>query len=75
VPWQSDFADCRQEEDLAWWPAQRPDAVVPEDGGPRVRWTRGIIGATHGMADMVKKWHRLGFIVKRGSRYVETERN
>jgi len=75
VPWQADFADCQQEEELAWWPAQRPDAVFPEDGGPQVGWARGIIGTTHSMSDMVKKWHRLGFVVKRGSRYVETERN
>lgn len=26
VPWQADFADCRH----FWWPAQRPDDVIPE---------------------------------------------
>ena len=74
LPWQADFAACRQEGELAWWPAQRPDDVFPEDGGPQVSWTRGIIGAKHSMADMVRHWHRLGFVVKRRSRYVETER-
>jgi len=26
------------------------------------------------MADMVRNWHRLGFIVRKGNRYVEAER-
>ena len=72
VPWQADFNDCAQEGDLAWWPVQRPDDVFPEAGGPQVPWTRGIVNS---MSDMVQKWHRLGFIVKKGAKYVETERN
>ena len=72
VPWQADFTDCAQDGDLAWWPAQRPDDVFPVGGGPQVPWTRGIVGS---MSDMVQKWHRLGFIVKKGAKYVETERN
>lgn len=72
VPWQADFADCAQEGELAWWPAQRPDEVFPESGGPKVAWTRGIV---NGKLDMVQKWHRLGFVVRKGSKYVETERN
>jgi hypothetical protein len=74
LPWQADFADCKQEGELAWWPAQRPDDVFPEGGGPQVPWTRALIGSKHSMSDMVKNWHRLGFIVKSGSKYVETER-
>src|SRR5262249_23489622 len=27
LPWQADFNDCKQEDPLAWWPAQRPDDV------------------------------------------------
>jgi hypothetical protein len=72
LPWQADFMDCAQEGDLAWWPAQRPDDVFPESGGPQVPWTRGIVNS---MSDMVQKWHRLGFVVKNGAKYVETERN
>ena len=71
VPWQADFTDCAQEGDLAWWPAQRPDDVFPENGSPQRPWTQGIVNS---MSDMVQKWHRLGFIVKKGSKYVETER-
>ena len=71
VPWQADFHDCKQEGELAWWPAQRPDDVFPEAGGPQVPWTRDLV---NNMADMVKHWHRLGFVVKKGHRYVETER-
>jgi len=71
VPWQADYADCVQEGELAWWPAQRPDDVFPERGGPQVRWTRGI---GEQKADMIGKWHQLGFVVRKGARYVETER-
>jgi L-Lysine epsilon oxidase N-terminal/L-lysine epsilon oxidase C-terminal domain len=74
VPWQADFADCRQEGELAWWPAQRPDEVFPESGGPQDAWTRDIIGDTNSKSDMIQNWHRLGFIVKKGSKYVETQR-
>jgi hypothetical protein len=72
LPWQADFTDCSQDGELAWWPAQRPDEVFPEAGGPQTAWTRGLVVS---MADMVQKWHRLGFIVKKGGRYVETERD
>jgi hypothetical protein len=71
VPWQADFFDCTREDDLAWWPAQRPDEVFPERGGPQVDWLRGIVS---GPQDMVSAWHRLGFVVKKGKRFVETER-
>jgi hypothetical protein len=72
VPWQADFSDCKQEGDLAWWPAQRPDDVFPESGGPQVPWTRGVVGRK---SDMVEKWHQLGFVVRKRARYVETARN
>jgi hypothetical protein len=74
VPWQADFADCRQEGELAWWPAQRPDDVFPENNGPQVPWTRDLIGDNNSKSDMIQNWHRLGFIVKKRSRYIETER-
>jgi hypothetical protein len=72
VPWQADYYDCSQDGELAWWPAQRPDDVFPAAGGPQVPWTRGIVTSA---SDMVRKWHRLGFIVKKGAKHVETERN
>jgi len=72
VPWQADFIDCAQEGELAWWPAQRPDDVFPETGGPQVPWIRNIVNSPSGM---VRNWHRLGFVVKKGQRFVETERN
>jgi hypothetical protein len=71
VPWQADFYDCTQDGDLAWWPAQRPDDVFPESGGPQQPWIRKHV---NGASDMVKNWYKLGFVVKKGSRYVETER-
>ncbi len=71
LPWQSDFYACQFESPLAWWPAQRPDDVFPRGGGPQVSWTRDLVKSDPGM---IEKWHELGFVVKKGSKYVETER-
>jgi L-Lysine epsilon oxidase N-terminal/L-lysine epsilon oxidase C-terminal domain len=71
VPWQADFYDCTQDGELAWWPAQRPDDVYPESGGPQQPWIRKHVKSA---SDMVKNWYKLGFVVKKGSGYVETER-
>jgi len=71
VPWQADFTDCAQEGDLAWWPAARPDDVFPESGDPQAPWTRDIVSSAE---DMVKNWHRLGFILEKGAKFLETER-
>jgi hypothetical protein len=71
VPWQTDFYDCKYEEPLAWWPAQRPDDVFVKRGGRQVAWTRNILRNRTGM---IKKWHRLGFVVKKGTELLETER-
>jgi hypothetical protein len=71
IPWQSDFSDCKQEDPLAWWPAQRPDDVFPARGKTQVAWTRGIVS---GSVDMIRKWHRLGVVVQQGDKYVETGR-
>ena len=71
VPWQADFFDCTQDGDLAWWPAERPDDVFPEKGGPQVPWIRNLVNSSEAM---VKKWHRLGFVVKKGAKFIETER-
>ena len=75
VPWQADFADCALEGELAWWPAQRPDDVFPESGGPQVPWTRDLASGVSGLplkVEMIEKWHRLGFVVKKGKKFVET---
>ncbi len=71
VPWQSDFNDCQFEDPLAWWPAQRPDDVFPARGSAQLAWTRNIVNSPE---DMIKKWHRLGFVVQKGDRYVESKR-
>jgi hypothetical protein len=72
VSWQADFYDCTQEGTLAWWPAQRPDNVFPAGGGRQVPLIRQIVNDA---TDMVQKWHRLGFIVRKGTKYIETERS
>jgi hypothetical protein len=72
IPWQADFFACQSDQDFAWWPSQRPDDVFPEAGGPQVPWTRNLVNS--GM-EMVKRWHRLGVVSRRGDRYVETERD
>ncbi|NEK18184.1 LodA/GoxA family CTQ-dependent oxidase [Rhizobium leguminosarum] len=33
LPWQADFFECN----TSWWPAQRPDAVLPETAFSRIR--------------------------------------
>ncbi|CAG8601565.1 2077_t:CDS:10, partial [Racocetra fulgida] len=49
LPWQADFFECNTH----WWPAQRPDIVIPEGQKPEVEkygvnlgnfkdWTRGF---------------------------------
>jgi hypothetical protein len=76
LPWQSDFLACQWEGSgiigKAWWPAQRPDDVLPEQApGNAVPWARGIMGR----ADMIARWHKLGIVRKVASGdYVETER-
>ena len=71
LPWQADFTDCRQEDPYAWWPSQRPDQVFVEGHTVQLEWTRDLI---YSFKDMVHKWHRLGFVVKKGDKYMETER-
>jgi hypothetical protein len=71
VPWQADFWKCNAYGGRAWWPAQRPDYVFPEEGGGPAGWTRQIV-TTH--EDMVNHWHKLGFVVTKAGSLVETER-
>ena len=72
VPWQADFYDCSEDEDLGWWPAQRPDGVFVDSLEQMHKWTRGYV---EGYEEMVENWHRLGFVVKKGDGYFESERN
>jgi hypothetical protein len=72
LPWQADFADCSN----YWWPSQRPDDVTLKTG-EKVRWDRGIAGATRNQhLNMVEFWSKLGFVVfdERPGKFVEEER-
>jgi hypothetical protein len=71
VPWQADFYDCQQEDPYAWWPHQRPDDVFVKGHVKQLKWTRQLI---HSFDEMVHHWHRLGFVIKEGSTYIESER-
>lgn len=72
LPWQADFFDCQQDEALAWWPAQRPDYVFTDDSPEMHKWTRWHVTDFQTMVD---KWHHLGFVIKKGEKYLESERN
>ncbi len=72
LPWQADFYDCQQEDALAWWPAQRPDDIFTDDSPEMHKWTRWHVTD---FQSMVEKWHHLGFVIKKGERYLESERN
>jgi FtsP/CotA-like multicopper oxidase with cupredoxin domain len=72
VPWQADFNDCSAGvEGFAWWPAQRPDQVIPEGSDGHAEWTRELV---NNHEEMVKNWYRLGFVVEKEEGFVETER-
>lgn len=69
LPWQADFHYCRD-----WWPAERPDQVVPEGalpGSDPVEWARD---AEQLGGFVAGSWAKLGFVVRRGTDLVETER-
>jgi hypothetical protein len=72
VPWQADFNDCEEDGDLAWWPSQRPDSVFINLKDPPVLWKRGFVNSVE---DMILNWHKLGYVVKKGNRYIEAERH
>lgn len=64
LPWQADFVACGR----LWWPAQRPVSV--KAGNTFEDYSRGVSG----FSGMVRHWSDLGFIVKDGDEYIETER-
>ena len=68
VPWQTDFYDCALDGNLAWWPAARPDDVIPEGQKKQVPWTRGLVASGK---EMIARWHKLGFVIQKGQTYVE----
>ena len=79
LPWQADFADCKQEHvigelvQVAWWPSQRPDDILR--GGSEDHEDLGWVGwAPHQDAipddserfhGMVEHWSDFDFIANR----------
>jgi hypothetical protein len=55
VPWQADFFDCKE----TWWPAARPDDVIPEDVFEEAQkaWRPGQPRLSEGLESRVK-WAR-----------------
>jgi hypothetical protein len=55
VPWQADFHECRD----GWWPAARPDDVIPEEvfAEANKAWQRGQPQVQEGLESRVK-WDR-----------------
>jgi len=75
VPWQADFYQCQQEENLAWWPATRPDHVLLGQPTRAVdslsedmhRWDAGVHvqgDEPTSMKNMVDKWQELGVVTR-----------
>jgi|CXWL01.1.fsa_nt_gi hypothetical protein len=65
MPWQADFAACAAEQGGdEWWPSHRPITVLPDtekvyDLAKFKEW------AGTDKLDMVTRWKKLGFLVKR----------
>lgn len=66
LPWQADFNACADN----WWPVPRPNDVIPQGSGSAEKWDRDVGDG----ADMVLKWHTLGFVVQQGAQKVEVDR-
>ena len=66
LPWQADFYACGSN----WWPVPRPNEVIPQGTSSYESWARDI----GSYADMIAKWHTLGFVVQQGAQHVEVER-
>lgn len=66
LPWQADFNACADN----WWPVPRPNDVTPQGQSGAVKWSRDV----GSFADMVSKWHTLGFVVRQGNQHVEVDR-
>jgi L-Lysine epsilon oxidase N-terminal/L-lysine epsilon oxidase C-terminal domain len=77
VPWQADFFACQLDGGLAWWPANRPDDVIPEGESTSKVWASQSDPTTlvKSKEEMVQHWHKLGFVVPLGAQQVERERH
>jgi hypothetical protein len=82
LPWQPDFLACANE----WWPAARPDNVIPEDSSSfddssnRKEWARrSDEGIFNDYIDMVNGWSTLGFVkpkwINNDTSFIEMERS
>jgi len=83
LPWQSDFLDCSVEsgnfgDDLVWWPAQRPIAILKAGGGNAYApWGRATASGSTGMSvdQMITDWYKLGFVMAQpNGRFEEVDR-
>ena len=71
LPWQGDFYYCKSEGTHAWWPAAHPDEVLVPETGIVDDWTRDFVSDPN---SMVVNWNKLGFVVEKEGKLVETER-
>lgn len=75
------------DEIFGWWPAQRPDQVFEDESNvpinKMVQWHRASSGwpvgdkkdpNTPSYEEMISHFFKFGFVVKKGSAFVETER-
>ena len=81
LPWQSDFLDCAVEpdsndDDLVWWPAQRPINVLSAGSNTYIPWARVSDANPTEMSveQMITGWNTLAFLVEAGGRFEETSR-
>jgi hypothetical protein len=80
LPWQSDFLDCAVEhsddvdDDLVWWPAQRPIDVLRGGANTYVPWARTTAGGTQRMSmkQMITGWKDLGFLLEANGRFEDS---
>jgi hypothetical protein len=80
LPWHADFNECKNEGNYGWWPATRPDDVLPAPNAKKVPWARPDNRFPGGnrestKEDMVAHWYKFGFVVSQGAAQLETERN
>ena len=66
LPWQADFKACND----TWWPVPRPNQVIPKGASTYSSWDR-LVGTS---VEMVKLWHKLGFVVQQRDDYLEVDR-
>ena len=76
LPWQADFLACSKtpvfDGVISWWAYARPDDTFFEGATQMHEWTPASEFTKY--EDMVKKWMKLGFVVEKGGKYVEVQR-